>query len=142
MPKKMANKILHMAAEDLGKGSQEFFYCQLIMEFLLGAGEANTRHLTIKSIGRAIGRENPEDTFFEFKKALVYLAGERANALEIEYELFLSSDDEDPYPIPLEEITQAAYDGFLVNPQTGEQLPDYKKLVRPFFRSNPVLFEE
>lgn len=104
--------------------------CEKILNYLQSRPVHQLTHLTYGNIQVAIN-EYSEDVL----KAVQYLCN--IKVLSVHYE-FCDNDNDEYFPLSLDDVNDAQNLGTLVHPETGELIQDYKDKVLKYFRFDEI----
>jgi polyphosphate kinase len=119
--------------EDWGAKPQSKI-CLAVLDYLLRVPLNDVCHITYGSLRQVIGQEY---TDIELLKSVQYLCGDRANLLEIGFELIDSNDE--IYELSNSDVNLAKKTGDLIHPETGEYVKNFEEKVHIYFKPSPLI---
>ena len=100
--------------------------CHSIVDFIAKKSDQHLQHLTFGILTKVSGGSQELGS-----RAISYLAGDRAQTLQMCFEFI---DDRDQiYPLTTNEIQIARKTGSFIHPETGEAVPDFEKHIYIYF---------
>lgn len=128
------NDILLLIKQDWGNNPQSKI-CIAILDFLKRTPIHDLTHITYGSLRKVI------DTNFDeahFLTSIQYLCGDRTSLLEMRFELFIEERDE-VFEVSKSEINCASKTGFLIHPETGIRVEDFRDKIFVFFAPGQLI---
>lgn len=104
--------------------------CLSLFETLLSRPQNQVERLTYSTLGKWIGR-SADDAILQ--AVVNVLSQMRGHPLE-RYFLFLDEREGREVEVPLEDIKNALAQNLFINPETGEEIAEFRSLIIPAFR--------
>jgi hypothetical protein len=125
--------LVRQIREDWGDKPQSEI-CIEILTYLELEKPQNLYHITHGNL-RQIVDSRYED--IQIWKAVQYLCGDRTHVLEMKFELI--DEDENIVELSSSDISNAEECGYLIHPETGEEVNNYKNKVYTYFEPSNLM---
>lgn len=116
-----------------------FEICMDLFNFLTSERANRLNHITLGTLHRELkSREYSQQETSRIVSAATYLSGARVHLLNIKFQLIDEETDE-VFPVENDVLHEANLSGRFFHPETGEEVPDYKSKIYPFFEPSEEL---
>lgn len=118
----MSRTLLEIPEPWVGKRQEEV--CTCLFDHLVSTQKDNLQLLSYLSIARVCNEGVIDEYVVEI---ITYLCSDRVNILHPSFVLIDEEDNE--FPLERGEVLAAKRNGFIVHPDTGEQIHEYRDMV-------------
>lgn len=128
--------LVHLINKDWHDRQSHASYCVKLVNYLSQKKPTEVAHLTYSSFKSILDDEIETTVLLEI---LSYLSGDRANILDVHFELI--DDFDNTFQLSSEDISDLMRTGVLAHPDTGIEIPSVKDKVLLYYSPSPKFNE-